>query len=141
MNLDLLKVGLAQIAPVWLNKTATLEKIQNYIIAAATKGCELAVFGEALLPGYPFWLALTNATEFNSTKQKQIHAHYVRNSIQIESGELDEICKLAKQNNIAIYLGLIERAQNRGGHSLYCSLGYINKLGEIKSVHRKHIMC
>ena len=38
---------------------------------------------------------------------------------------------------MAIYLGLIERAKNRGGHSLYCSLVYINSKGEIKSVHRK----
>jgi len=44
---------------------------------------------------------------------------------------------LAKEKKIAVYLGTIERAQNRGGHSLYCSLVYINKKGKIKSVHRK----
>jgi nitrilase len=44
---------------------------------------------------------------------------------------------LAKQYKIAIYLGIIERAKNRGGHSLYCSLVYINQKGNIKSVHRK----
>ncbi|MDP3352957.1 MAG: carbon-nitrogen hydrolase family protein, partial [Flavobacteriaceae bacterium] len=64
-------------------------------------------------------------------------AHYIRNSIQIENGELDVLCKLAQEYKIAIYLGIIERAQNRGGHSIYCSLVYINQLGEIKSVHRK----
>ncbi|WP_332913481.1 hypothetical protein [Algoriphagus boritolerans] len=31
----------------------------------------------------------------------------------------------------------MERPQDRGGHSLYCSLVYINQLGEICSVHRK----
>ncbi|MDZ7900638.1 MAG: hypothetical protein U5N85_21745 [Arcicella sp.] len=31
----------------------------------------------------------------------------------------------------------MERPQDRGGHSLYCSLVYINPLGEICSVHRK----
>jgi nitrilase len=69
--------------------------------------------------------------------QKEIHAHYIRQSIDIEKGDLNSICALAKQHKIAIYLGMMERAENRGGHSLYCSLAYINKQGEIKSVHRK----
>lgn len=132
-----LKIALAQISPVWLNKEKTIEKIKTYIAEAGTKKCELLVFGEGLLPGYPFWLGLTNGSKFNSTVQKEIHAHYIRNSIQIEAGELNEICTLAKENKIAIYLGIIERAHNRGGHSLYCSLVYINADGEIKSVHRK----
>ena len=135
--MNLLKVAMAQISPVWLNKEKTLIKIEKSITDAIKQKCELIVFGEALLPGYPFWTSLTNATEWNSKVQKEIHAHYIRNSIQIEAGELDSICKLAKKGKIAIYLGMIERAKNRGGHSLYCSLVYINQLGEIKSVHRK----
>ncbi|CAM1367405.1 carbon-nitrogen hydrolase family protein [Tenacibaculum xiamenense] len=132
-----LKIGMAQIAPVWLNKEKTLEKVKSYVLQASDEDCNLVVFGEGLLPGYPFWLSITNGAEFNSNVQKEIHAHYVKNSIQIESGELDEICQIAKENQIAVYLGIIERAFNRGGHSLYCSLVYINENGEIKSVHRK----
>jgi nitrilase len=133
----MLKIAMAQIAPVWLNKEKTIDKIKESIVDAGTKECELIVFGEALLPGYPFWLALTNGSEFNSGMQKEIHAHYIRNSVQIESGDLNEVCSLANRYNIAIYLGIIERAKNRGGHSLYCSLVYIDANGEIKSVHRK----
>lgn len=137
MENNLLKVALAQISPVWLNKEETLKKIEKSILDAATENCELIVFGEALLPGYPFWIALTNGAAWNSKTQKEIHAHYVRNSITIEKGELDAICKLAKDNKIAIYLGIMERARNRGGHSIYASLVYINEKGDIKSVHRK----
>ncbi len=132
-----LKIGLAQLAPVWLNKGKTIEKISNYIVDAGNKACELIAFGEALLPGYPFWLSLTDGAAWNSKVQKEIHAHYMNNAVQIESGDLDGVCKLAKQKKIAIYLGLIERAENRGGHSLYCSLVYIDADGQIKSVHRK----
>ncbi|CAM1342815.1 carbon-nitrogen hydrolase family protein [Tenacibaculum amylolyticum] len=133
----LLKIGMAQIAPVWLDKTQTIEKVKSYIVQAGNENCNLVVFGEGLLPGYPFWLSITNGSEFNSSIQKEIHAHYINNAIQIESGELDGICQLAKEHQIAIYLGIIERAKNRGGHSLYCSLVYINEDGIIKSVHRK----
>lgn len=134
---NLLKIAMAQIAPIWLNKEKTISKIKKYIIDAGIKKCDLVVFGEALLPGYPFWLSLTNGSEFNSTIQKELHAHYIRNSVQIENGDLNEICKLSKKYNIAIYIGIVERAKNRGGNSLYCSLVYINTNGEIKSVHRK----
>ncbi|APU09575.1 carbon-nitrogen hydrolase [Cellulophaga lytica] len=134
---NILKVGLAQISPVWLDKEATLKKIEHTIVAAAEQKTELLVFGEALLPGYPFWLALTNGASWDLKVNKEIHAHYVRNSIQVEAGELNSICTLAKTHKMAIYLGIMERAKDRGGHSIYCSLVYINEKGDIKSVHRK----
>ncbi|MBW2149761.1 MAG: carbon-nitrogen hydrolase family protein [Deltaproteobacteria bacterium] len=138
MNNDYyLKIGMAQISPVWLNKEKTLDKVKSFVADAGTKKCDLVVFGEGLVPGYPFWISLTNGAEFNSTVQKEIHAHYIRNSVQIEYGDLNGICKLSKEYNIAVYLGIVERAKDRGGHSLYCSLVYINSEGEIKSVHRK----
>lgn len=132
-----LKIALAQISPVWLDKEGTLKKVENSILEAAKVNCELIVFGEGLVPGYPFWLALTGGAEWNTKVNKELHAHYARNSIQIEAGDLDAICKLAKKHKIAIYLGIIERAKNRGSHSLYASLVFINEKGEIKSVHRK----
>ncbi|MBS9463969.1 carbon-nitrogen hydrolase family protein [Flagellimonas sp. 389] len=134
---NLLKVAMAQIAPVWLDKLATLEKIENSIEEAAKNGAELIIFGEAFLPGYPFWLAHTEGAAWDLKVNKELHAHYVRNSIQIEAGELDAICRIAKEKNIAVYLGMMERAKDRGGHSLYCSLVYIDQNGEIQSVHRK----
>lgn len=132
-----LKIALAQISPVWLNKQATLGKVKTYIQKAGEEECDLVVFGEGLLPGYPFWLTLTNASEFNSSVQKEIHAHYIKNSVRIENGDLDELCVVAREQKVAVYLGIIERAVDRGGHSLYCSLVHINKKGEIKSIHRK----
>ena len=132
-----LKIAMAQIAPVWLDKKATLQKIENSILEAAEEKCELIVFGEALLPGYPFWLALTGGAEWDKKVNKELHAHYVTNSICIEKGELDSVCKLAKEHKLAIYLGIIERPTDRGGHSIYASLVYINEEGVIKSVHRK----
>jgi nitrilase len=131
------KVALAQISPVWLDKAGTLSKVKQSIQEAAEKGSELIVFGEGLIPGYPWWLSITNASAWEDRIQKEIHAHYARNAIQIEKGDLQEIQNLAKKLHIAIYLGIIERPQDRGGHSLYCSLVYIDPYGEIRSVHRK----
>jgi len=134
---NLLKIALAQIAPVWLNKTKTLKRVEQSIIKAAKAHCELIVFGEGLVPGYPFWLALTGGVEWNKASNKELHAHYVNNAVTIENGDLNAICSFAKKHNIAIYLGVIERPLDRGGHSIYASLVYIDAGGNIKSVHRK----
>jgi len=134
---NLLKVALAQVAPVWLNKAKTLEKIKSQISDAAKNKAELIIFGEGLLPGYPFWLALTDGAHWDTKINKEMHAHYVRNAVTIEKGDLDAVCDLAKQHKIAVYLGIIERPLDRGGHSIYASLVYISEKGEIKSVHRK----
>jgi len=132
-----MKVAMAQLAPVWLDKKKTTDKICDFINQAANQNAQLVVFGEGLLPGYPFWVAFTDGALFNSKIQKEIFAHYLQEAVNIEAGDLDLLCDLAKTRSIAIYLGTIERAMDRGGHSLYCSLVYINSMGEIKSVHRK----
>jgi len=136
-NSQQLKVALAQIEPVWLDRQKTLEKIIRYVEDAANQNCHLITFGEALLPGYPFWLDLTNAAKFDDEKQKKIHAKYIEQSVRIERGDLDPLCQLAKSRGISVYLGIIERPKNRGGHSLYCSMVYIDYEGKIQSVHRK----
>ena len=134
---DQLTIALAQIAPVWLNRDATLAKILDYVSQAADQKAQLVVFGEGLLPGYPFWLEPTGGAVFNSDVQKEIHAHYLHNAVQIEAGHLDPLTRLCADRKIAAYLGCIERPQDRGGHSVYATLVYIDASGQIGSVHRK----
>ncbi len=134
---DIVSIGLAQIAPVWLNRTGTIRKICDYINDAGDRQCDLVVFGEALLPGYPLWVELTNGARFNSTMQKELYAHYVKNAVSLSDGDLDDICQVCREKQIAAYLGCIERAADRGGHSVYCTLVYIDKGGQIQSAHRK----
>ncbi len=132
-----MKIALAQMTPVWLNRTATLEKITAQVEKAAAGGAQLVVFGEALLPGYPFWPELTNGAVFDSAVQKDLFAHYVRNAVNLDDGGLDSLCATAGKLGIAIYLGVIERSAERGGFSLYATLVYIAPDGQIGSAHRK----
>ena len=134
---DTLTVGLAQMAPVWLDRTRTLARIVEQVRLASEKGCQMVAFGEALLPGYPFWIERTDGARFNSPIQKEIHAHYMQQAVQIEAGHLDELCRVAGQVQVAVVLGCIERPADRGGHSLYASLVYVSAEGLIESVHRK----
>jgi nitrilase len=130
-------IGLAQIAPAWLQRDATITKVVSWIGDAAAQGCDLVVFGEALVPGYPFWVERTGGAQFESQLQKELFAHYVSQGVCIEDGDLEPVCKAAAKNGIAVYVGIMERAANRGRHSLYCTIVYIDKSGTIGSAHRK----
>lgn len=134
---DTLNIAIAQIAPVWLNKKATIQKVEDAMNEAALQKAQLVCFGETLLPGYPFWIELTDGARFNSPIQKDIHAQYLREAVTLEKGDLNSICALAKKLNIAVYIGCAERAQDRGGHSIYCTLVYIDAAGTVQSSHRK----
>lgn len=132
-----LTVGIAQIAPAWLQRDATIEKVVNWIEKAAADNCKLVAFGEALIPGYPSWVSQTDGARFEDQLQKSLYAHYVSQSVCIEDGDLDRVVRAARDNRISVYVGIMERARNRGGHTVYASMVYINADGEIGSVHRK----
>lgn len=137
MEKETLKIGLAQFAPVWMNRAKTLEKALHYAADAANQGCELVVLGgEACVGGYPYWLELTDGARFNSQIQKEIFAEYSNQAVCIERGDLQAACDLAREKRIAIYIGIVEKPASRG-ESLYAALVFIDRNGEIKSVQRK----
>lgn len=136
-NSDLLKIGLAQMTPVWLNREKTLLKMEKWAKDAGAQNCKLLVFPEAFVPGYPFWLELTDGARFNNKRQKELHAHYLDQAIQIEKGHLESLCRIAAEFQMMIVVGSIERPSDRGGHSVYCSMINIGTDGQIQNIHRK----
>lgn len=132
-----LTVALAQLAPVWLDREATIIKVLNAVEQAAVEGAELVCFGESLVPGYPFWLERTDGAVFESPKQKELHACYLENAVNVEAGHLAPVCERARELQMTVILGTAERALDRGGHSIYCSLVFIGADGDIRHVHRK----
>jgi len=133
---SLLRVAIAQIAPVWLHRAQTLEKVADSVESAVDAGGQLVTFGESLVPGYPFWLERLHGARFNASDLKEIHARYVEQSVCIEDGDLSSLCALASARRVAVVIGVIERPAARG-ESVYASVVYINANGIIGSVHRK----
>ncbi len=132
-----LLVALAQIAPVFLDRTATLSKVIERIDEAAAHGAGLVVFGEALVPGYPVWVERTDGARFEADEQKELFARYARAAVVPEEGHLDGVRERARAGRIAVVLGMIERARDRGGHSLYCTLVHVSPAGGLDVLHRK----
>ncbi|MCQ8186415.1 carbon-nitrogen hydrolase family protein [Parvularcula maris] len=134
---EALTVALAQIEPVWLRREPTLEKMVEAVRLAASEGAKLVCFGEGLLPGYPFWVDKTDGARFESAPQKEWYAHYLDQGVDTARGDLAPLQDAAKELGVAVYAGIMERAADRGGHTLYASMAYLAPDGTIGSVHRK----
>lgn len=132
-----MKVGIAQISPIALDRDGTLAKVAAWSSQAADAGCALVAFGETLVPAYPFWLSRTDAARFDAADQKRLHARYLDQGVTLDGGHLDGVRAVAAERSISIVLGVAERASDRGGHTLYCTRVFIDPHGEIVSAHRK----
>jgi nitrilase len=131
------RIALAQVAPVFLHREATIRKVVPRVREAADSGASLVAFGETLIPGYPRWLELTDGARFEDSAQKRLHARYLREAVCIEEGHLDPVRAAASETGCAVIVGVAERPRDRGGHSVYCSRVFIQPDGSIGSVHRK----
>ncbi len=138
-----MKISIAQIAPVILDRSKTLAKVVSAVEDATRAGAELVAFGETCVPGYPVWLSRTNAARFNEPSVKALHSLYLDQAVRIgpDGGDLKEVIQAAKAGGIAVVLGVAERGLDRGGNTIYCSRVFIGgrgeEAGQVLSVHRK----
>jgi len=132
-----MKAAIAQIAPVFLDRATTTKKAIEAIKNASSDGASLVVFGETFLPAYPLWIARTDGARFDANDQKELHALYLKEAVQIERGDLQPICDAAREHKIWVVIGIAEKPKDRGEHSIFASAVTINARGEIASTHRK----
>lgn len=133
----MLKVAVPQLAPCWLNRNLGIRRVIETIEEAGQEGARLIVFSEGYLPGYPFWLSAMDGARFDCPRQKEWYAFYSDQAVRLDRGHLDPVCEALKRWEMAAYIGIIERAGDRSGHSLYCSYVYVSPTGTIESVQRK----
>lgn len=95
---------------------------------ARDEGCDLIVFGETWLPGYPFhvWLGAP-------AWSLKYSARYFANSLSLDSAEFRRIAEAARSLGIFIALGYSERS----GGSLYLGQCLIDDKGEMLWSRRK----
>src|ERR1700758_505553 len=121
---DRVTVAIAQFAPVYHNKAASLTRALELVRDAASRGAALIVFGETWLPGYPAWLDVCpNAALWNHEPTKEVFADLRENSISVRGPEVAQLIAAARESQLAIVIGINERVdEGPGQNTLYNSL-------------------
>jgi len=133
------RVAIAQSAPVYLDKQASLAKALDLIQQASKRGAQLVAFGETWLPGYPAWLDVCpGAALRESASAKDVFSRLRANSIVVPGEEVNALRKAARNLKIAIVIGANERVDaGPGNGTLYNSLLTISDDGQLRNHHRK----
>jgi nitrilase len=121
-----------QMSPVFLNKAETIGKIVSLIEEAAGNGASLIVFPEAIIPAYPYWPKDLGSPE----GRKLVLDAYIelyKNSVEVPDEDTDKLCEAARKAGAYVVIGVNER----DGGTLYNTILYIGKEGNILGKHRK----
>jgi nitrilase len=132
-----MRVAAAQIAPVFLDREATLGRMLARIEEAATKGVRLLAFPETILPGYPAWLSPGGGARFDDPVLKDAYARYLEAAVEIPGPEIEALAAAARRHDMFVYAGVAERGTTQGRGSVFASLVAIDPEAGVVSVHRK----
>ena len=135
----MIEVAISQHAPVYLNLEQTLEKAFSIMDDATGQGCELLVFGETWLTGYPVWLDYVPAAAlWDHEPTKEVFAQMHQHAVTVPGPHIDLIKQRARELSLNVCLGINEKVIGAAGHgTLYNSFVIIDSRGELVLHHRK----
>ena len=129
-------VAAAQIAPVLLDREATLERIESAARESAAAGARLIAFPETILPGYPTWIAKTGGAQFDDPIQKELHGRYLDQAVELPGPVLTRLQSLAGDTQQSLVIGVAERGIETGRGTLYATALVVHPDGNW-TAHRK----
>lgn len=127
--------SVVQLAPVFFDKTGTLEKIGQHIRKAAKQKSRLILFPEVIIPGYPRGLMFGTAIGGRTPEGRDMFLRYWENSIEVPGKETAQLAKWAKEAKAYVVVGVTER--DKTSDTLYCTLLYFSPEGILLHRHRK----
>ncbi len=130
-----IKVGVIQESPAFFDKEQTLQKLESLVQTYARKGCELLVFPESFIPGYPRGFDFGAKIGSRTDEGRQLYAEYRSKSIDLESEDRQRLENISKENDVFLVIGATEK--NNINSSLHCAMIYLSPTHGLLGVHRK----
>ncbi len=93
-----------QCSPVLYSREGTVNKVCGWIEALAKEGVEFAVFGETLIPYYPYFSFIQ--APYAMGKE---HLKLMAESVQVPSAATEAIAKAAREDGMVVSIGINER--------------------------------
>ncbi len=131
------RVAVVQAASVPFDREACVDKACRLTVEAAAQGARLVLFPEAFIPAYPRGLSFGAVVGSRSPTGRRTWQAYWANAVEIPSAATAALGAAARQANVYLAIGVIERDTDTSGGTLYCTLLYFGPDGRILGKHRK----
>jgi len=131
-----MKLAVVQYPPVYLDLEKTMDRAVAIVAEAAAKGCQMLVFPEAWIPGYPtfIWRLPPGA---GMGKTDALYARLQANSVDLSRDGMARLQEAAKDHSMVIVAGYQEVDGAVSGSTLFNSCIIIDADGRIANNHRK----
>ena len=130
-----LKLGVVQHSPVFFDKDASLKKLAKLTEENAAKGCELLVFPESFIPGYPRGFNFGATVGNRSPEGRDLFLEYSNQSVDVSSPDIKFLEDISEKHKTYLIVGITEKESSSG--TLYCSMLFISPVAGLMGVHRK----
>src|SRR5258706_7248350 len=144
MSLDetkgkIVRAAAIQVAPIFLDKRATIDKLATLIREAGREGARFIVTPETGIPGYPYWRGSFTFTDVTTARQwHEVVLAYYHQSVHIER-DLEPIRSAARAASAVCVVGISVQDERPVSNTLYNTMVFIGSDGAILGRHRKLI--
>lgn len=128
-----IKACVIQDSPVFFDKEKTIAKVEKLTTEYAGQGCQLIVFPESFIPGYPRGFTFGTRMGGRTMEGRKLYSDYLAQSVDLHGEDLSRLEDISREQNIYMVIGVTERKNS----SLYCSMLYISPQDGLLGVHRK----
>jgi nitrilase len=125
------RAAAVQAASVFLDRQATLNKLETLTAEAARGGAQLVVFPESFLPTFPVW-NLVLAPVDQHPYFRALHDQ----AVPVPGPDTDRLAACARREHVHLSVGITERAPHSMG-TLYNTNLLFSPTGELLNRHRK----
>lgn len=129
----MLKVAAVQAAPVFLDRSASIEKACRIIAEASSRGARIIGFPEGFIPAHPYWFHFEPAV---SRRARHFGQELLRNAITVPGPDVDALCAAARDAGAYVVMGVCERSTD-ASFTLYNSQLFITPKGVLAAKHQK----
>ena len=124
---------MVQAAPVVFDRDATIERVRALTAEAASKGARLVVFPEAFVSAYPKGLDFGARVGGRTQEGRRMFRRYFESAVEVPGPAVTAIGAIAREHVVYLVVGVIER----DGGTLYCTVLFFDRAGELMGKHRK----
>jgi nitrilase/aliphatic nitrilase len=93
-----------QAAPVFLDREATIAKLEEWVAKAKAAGADLVVFGESYVPGYPLWNLL-----YAPIDQHAFYRRLFENAVEVPGQQVNQLGEAARRYGVVLSVGVTEK--------------------------------